>query len=80
LPNEGTKSIPRDLCRIDISAVFSDCINPLVNTVDSATLITLIKFIDFRPANRGVTKALLHYSIEPRNYKVKTRSLNWGLV
>lgn len=49
----GPESIPRNLLYVDVVPV-SEGINVLVDEIQSASLVSLVEFIDFGPANWSV--------------------------
>ena len=76
MADEGSKGIPRNFLRVNVGAILSDSVDPFINTVDGAALITFIEFVNLRPANGGVAEAFLNDSVEPRYYKMQACSLN----
>jgi len=54
LRDERAKSIPRNLVRIDIGPVLAHAIDPLIDAVEGAALVTLVELICLGPAYRSV--------------------------
>ena len=77
---ESAKRVPRNLVWIDVGSVLVHAVEPLVDAVQGASLVTFIEFVDLRPANRSVSDTLLDYRIEPRDQEVKALALDRILV
>lgn len=65
LRDERAKGIPRDLVWIDIGTILTHAVEPFIDAIKRAPLISLIKLVHFRPTDRCVAESLLDNRIEP---------------
>ena len=65
MADESSKGIPRYPLGVNIGAILSDCVDPFINTINGAPLITFVELVNLRPANGGVAEAFLNDSVEP---------------
>ena len=77
LRDQCAKGIPWNLVRVNIGPVLAHAIDPLIDAVEGAALVTLIKLIRLGPANGSVAQTLLHNSVEPRDNEMQPLPLNW---